>query len=95
MFDLWCPIIGSAVLRWSSDVVSVANPRRGEIDVLIRCACDDLVLLRPDRRERPPAAGRLTEAVQQHDRRSRAGSVVLELESVHRCASHAFHSRLP
>ncbi|HEX6256358.1 MAG TPA: hypothetical protein VFZ70_11180 [Euzebyales bacterium] len=50
MFDLWCPVIGSAVLRWSSDVVSVANPRRGEIDVLIRCACDDLVLLRTGRR---------------------------------------------
>lgn len=49
MFDVYCPTVGSHVLRWPSDVVSIANRERGEVDVLIRCDCDELVLVRTGR----------------------------------------------
>ena len=49
MFAVWCPIARSNVLRWSSDLVSIAHPEPGAIDVLIRCECGQLVLLRTGR----------------------------------------------
>lgn len=52
MFDVYCPTVRSHVLRWPSDVVSLANRGRGEIDVLIRCDCDELVLVRTGRARR-------------------------------------------
>jgi hypothetical protein len=49
MFDLWCPVAGCAVLRWPSDVVTVTHPGPGEIDVLLRCDCGQLAMLRTGR----------------------------------------------
>lgn len=52
MFDIWCPVVDSRVLRWSSDIVSVTHPVRGAIDLLIRCDCGQLVLVRTGRARR-------------------------------------------
>lgn len=49
MFDVWCPVRRSNVLRWWSHVVSVTNQGQGVIDLLIRCDCDQLVLRRTGR----------------------------------------------
>jgi hypothetical protein len=46
MFALTCPVAGCSVLRWPSDVVAIDHPRPGAIDVLVRCECGALVLLR-------------------------------------------------
>lgn len=46
MFDLWCPVAGCAVLRWTGDIVGMDTAQRGVIDMLIRCDCDQLVLVR-------------------------------------------------
>ncbi len=46
MFVLACPVIGSNVLRWPGDVVSIDHPRPGEIEVLLECACGAHALLR-------------------------------------------------
>lgn len=46
MFDLWCPVAGCTVLRWTGDIVSIDTVQRGAIDMLVRCDCDQLVLVR-------------------------------------------------
>lgn len=49
MFGLWCPVAGCQVLRWSGDIVAIAHPERGAVDVLIRCHCGQMALLRTGR----------------------------------------------
>lgn len=49
MFDLWCPVEGAHVLRWSSHIVTMDHSEPGAIDVLVRCACGQLALLRTGR----------------------------------------------
>lgn len=49
MFDVWCPVRGSNVLRWWSHVIAVTNQGQGVIDLLLRCDCDQLVLRRTGR----------------------------------------------
>lgn len=46
MFDLWCPVAGCTVLRWTGDIVSIDAPHPGAVDVLIRCDCGQLALVR-------------------------------------------------
>jgi hypothetical protein len=46
MFTLVCPVDGCTVLRWPGDVISIDHPCAGEIDVLLRCSCSALALLR-------------------------------------------------
>lgn len=46
MFELYCSVKGVRVLRWSSHVLHVAHPSPGVIDMVVRCACGELALLR-------------------------------------------------
>lgn len=49
MFELHCPSLDGRLLRWTSHILHVAHPEPGAVDLLVRCGCGALALVRTGR----------------------------------------------